>query len=70
MIKLSSTLFGAESMAKEALYSDYLTTGIKIDHLGEIWASNFLLLDLDEGGFLEIHVTDLNALRESEHCAV
>ena len=54
-------LFGAESMAKEALYNDYLTTGSKIDHLGEIWASNIMPFELDEGGFLEIHVNDLNA---------
>ena len=51
-------LFGAESMAKEALYNDYLTTGSKIDHLGEIWASNIMPFELDEGGFLEIHVND------------
>ena len=53
-------LLGAESMAKEALHSDYLTTGPKIDHLGEIWAKNIMPFELDEGGFLEIYIKDLH----------
>ncbi len=53
-------LLGAESMAKEVLYSDYLTTGSKIDHLEEIWAKNILPFELDEGGYLEIYVKDLH----------
>ena len=53
-------LLGAESMAKEALHSDYLTTSSKIDHLDEIWAKNIMPFELDEGGYLEVYVKDLH----------
>ena len=54
-------LLGAESMAKEALHSDFITTGANVDHLKEMWAEEIMPFELDEGGYLEAHVRDLNS---------
>lgn len=50
---------GAEALARQALFEDFGSTG-KVDNLGEIWAQPVLPFELDEGGFLEAHVRDLN----------
>ncbi len=51
---------GAEALAMQALYEDHLTSP-DIDHLEEIWAQSVLPFELDEGGFLEAQITDLQA---------
>lgn len=50
----------AETLARQALFEDFTTGGGEVDHLGEIWAQPVLPFELDEGGFLEAQVRDLN----------
>ncbi len=63
---------GAETLARQALYQDFNTTGKDIDHAGEIWAQQTMPFELDEGGFLEAQLIDrqgcfnLNRLAGSE----
>jgi len=63
---------GAETLARQALYQDFNTTGKDIDHSGEIWAQQTMPFELDEGGFLEAQLIDrqgcfnLNRLAGSE----
>ncbi|NKB97844.1 MAG: general secretion pathway protein GspK [Pseudomonadales bacterium] len=51
---------GAESLARQALFEDFSQGGPDVDHLGEVWAQPVLPFELDEGGFLEAQVRDLN----------
>ena len=51
---------GAETLARQALYEDATNSGPEIDHLEELWAQDILPFELDEGGFLEAQLTDLN----------
>lgn len=51
---------GAETLARQALYEDFNTSGKDVDHRGELWAQQVMPFELDEGGFLEAQVTDLN----------
>ncbi len=63
---------GAETLARQALYQDFNTTGKDIDHSGEIWAQQTMPFELDEGGYLEAQLIDrqgcfnLNRLAGSE----
>jgi len=52
---------GAETLAKQALFEDFNTSGVGVDHLDEIWAQPVLPFELDEGGYLEAQVRDLNS---------
>jgi len=52
--------FGAETLARQALYVDFNTTGQDVDHMGELWAQQTMPFELDEGGFLEAQLRDLN----------
>lgn len=51
---------GAETLARQALHEDFTTAGPGKDHVNEIWAQQIMPLELDEGGFLEAQVRDLN----------
>jgi general secretion pathway protein K len=51
---------GAETLAGQALYDDLTNSGKDSDHLGELWAQQVMPFELDEGGFLEAQLTDLN----------
>ena len=51
---------GAETLARQALAEDVRQTGSETDHLGEFWAQPTMPFELDEGGFLEAQLTDLN----------
>ena len=51
---------GAETLARQALAEDVRQTGPDVDHLGEFWAQPTMPFELDEGGFLEAQLTDLN----------
>lgn len=51
---------GAESLARQALFQDFSQGGADVDHLSEVWAQQVLPFGLDEGGFLEAQVRDLN----------
>lgn len=51
---------GAETLARQALFEDFSAGGGEVDHLGEMWAQPVLPFELDEGGFLEAKVRDLN----------
>ncbi len=51
---------GAETLAIQALVEDFTTLGPGKDHLNEIWAQQTLPFELDEGGFLEAQLRDLN----------
>jgi general secretion pathway protein K len=51
---------GAETLARQALYEDLTTSGPDSDHLGELWAQQTMPFELDEGGFLEAQLTDMN----------
>lgn len=50
---------GAEALARQVLFEDFSTGGPEIDHFGEVWAQAVLPFELDEGGFLEAQVSDL-----------
>ncbi len=51
---------GAETLARQALYEDFSTSGKDVDHLGEIWAQSTMPFELDEGGYLEAQLSDMN----------
>ncbi len=51
---------GAETLARQALYEDFSVSGVDVDHLGEIWAQSTMPFELDEGGYLEAQLRDLN----------
>ncbi len=51
---------GAETLAIQALYDDFHNSGKDLDHTGEIWARDIMPFELDEGGFMEAQVRDLN----------
>ena len=51
---------GAETLARQALYEDLTTSGAESDHMGEMWAQQTMPFELDEGGFLEAQLSDLN----------
>lgn len=50
---------GAETLARQVLYEDFVTGEQEVDHLQEIWAQPVFPFDLDEGGYLEAQVRDL-----------
>ncbi len=51
---------GAEELAKQALFEDFTKTGVGVDHLEETWAQTIPPFEVDEGGYIEVHVEDLN----------
>ncbi|MBT7332753.1 MAG: type II secretion system minor pseudopilin GspK [Gammaproteobacteria bacterium] len=51
---------GAEALAQQALIEDLTVSNDKSDHLEELWAKPIMPFELDEGGFLEAQLTDLN----------
>jgi general secretion pathway protein K len=53
-------VIGAEVMARQALFDDFINTGPESDHSNELWAQNVLPFDLDEGDYLQAQLTDLN----------
>jgi general secretion pathway protein K len=53
-------VLGAEVMARQALFDDFTNSGPESDHSNEVWAQSILPFDLDEGGYLEAQLTDLN----------
>jgi len=50
---------GAEALARQALYEDFTNSGKDVDHYNELWAQPTMPFELDEGGFLEAQLTDL-----------
>ena len=50
---------GAEALARQALLEDFTSGGGEVDHYNELWAQPVLPFELDEGGFLEAQLTDL-----------
>lgn len=53
-------VLGAETLARQALYEDLTESGPETDHLNELWAQPTMPFELDEGGFLEAQMRDLN----------
>jgi general secretion pathway protein K len=53
-------VLGAEVLARQALFDDFTNSGPESDHVNELWAQTVLPFELDEGGFLEAQVSDLN----------
>ena len=53
-------VLGAETLARQALYEDLTNSGKDSDHLGELWAQQTMPFELDEGGYLEAQLRDLN----------
>ncbi len=51
---------GAETLARQALFEDLNNSGPDSDHLAEPWAQQVMPFELDEGGFLEAQLKDLN----------
>lgn len=52
--------YGAEELARQLLFDDFSISGPGVDHLDEAWAQAVLPFELDEGGYLEAQVRDLN----------
>ena len=52
--------YGAEELARQLLFDDFSISGPGVDHLLEPWAQAVLPFELDEGGYLEAQVRDLN----------
>jgi general secretion pathway protein K len=50
---------GGEEMARQVLYEDFTHSGKDVDHLQEAWARGLPPLSLDEGGSVEIQISDL-----------
>lgn len=53
-------VLGAEELARQALYDDFVNSGPGVDHLEEFWAKPALPFDLDGVGFLQAYVVDLH----------
>ncbi len=53
-------VLGAETLARQALYEDLTNSGKDSDHMGELWAQQTMPFELDEGGYLEAQLRDLN----------
>ncbi len=51
---------GAEELARQALYDDFVNSGPGVDHLEEFWAQPTLPFDLDGVGVLQAYVVDLH----------
>ncbi|MEM7079816.1 MAG: type II secretion system minor pseudopilin GspK [Pseudomonadota bacterium] len=51
---------GAETLAIQALVEDFTRLGVGVDHNEEIWAQQVLPFELDEGGFVEAQLRDMN----------
>lgn len=51
---------GAEELARQALYDDFVNSGPGVDHLEELWAQPALPFDLDGVGVLQAYVVDLH----------
>ena len=52
--------YGAEELVRQLLFDDFSISGPGVDHLLETWAQPVLPFKLDEGGYLEAQVRDLN----------
>ncbi|MCP5179517.1 MAG: type II secretion system minor pseudopilin GspK [Pseudomonadales bacterium] len=50
---------GAEELVRQVLYQDFTETGAGVDTLEEIWATAVPPFEVDEGGYIEIQVRDL-----------
>lgn len=53
-------VIGAEELARQALYDDFVNSGPGVDHLEELWAQPVLPFDLDGVGLLQAYVVDLH----------
>ena len=51
---------GAEELARQALFDDFTSTGKDVDHLDEVWAQPLPPFEVDEGGYIEVQVSELN----------
>ena len=52
--------YGAETFARQVLFEDHSSSGPGVDHLGESWARQVLPFELDDIGYMEAQITDLN----------
>ena len=52
--------YGAETLARQVLFQDYANTDPKIDHLAEPWAKQLAPFELDDIGYMETQLRDLN----------
>ena len=56
-------VLGAEVLARQVLYEDWWAIkegdGEQADHLGDLWAQPVLPFELDEGGFIEARIVDM-----------
>ena len=52
--------YGAEALARQVLFEDHQSSDPKIDHLGEPWAKQLPPFELDDIGYMETQVRDLN----------
>ena len=53
-------VFGAETFARQILFDDHANSGPGVDHLGESWAQQIMPFELDDIGFMEARIEDLN----------
>jgi len=51
---------GAEELTRQLLFDDFSISGIGVDNLQETWAQPVLPFKLDEVGYIEVQVRDLN----------
>jgi general secretion pathway protein K len=51
---------GAEELARQALYDDFVNSGPGVDTLEEFWASSALPFDLDGVGVMQAYVVDMH----------
>ena len=51
---------GAEELVRQVLYDDFINTGPGVDHREEPWAMALLPFEIDQMGYLEARVRDLN----------
>ena len=52
--------YGAETFARQVLFEDHTASGSGIDHLGEPWARQVMPFELDDIGYMEAQISDLN----------
>ena len=52
--------YGAEALARQVLFADHQNSDPKIDHLAEPWSRQLPPFELDDIGFMEAQMRDLN----------
>lgn len=52
--------YGAEAFARQVLFEDHSNSSPEIDHLAEPWARQLVPFELDDIGFMEAQIRDLN----------